>query len=426
MESNKEEANKCLELGQKNLQAGNYAKAAKLIAKSDTLYPSDRAKTLLQLAKEKAESGSNEGDAEASGAESAPNTPKANGSATKSENTNSSAHSNRSGESHTQHTQPRQRNRHSSTGDSGASSSATTGDYTSEQVDAVKKIKACKDYYSALGVSKTADEAELKKAYRKLALQFHPDKNKAPGAAEAFKMIGKAFKVLSDPQTRRIYDLQGEEAANRSSMSGRSGPFGPGMGMDGDFDADELFRMFFGGAMRPEDLIRMQQGARGRTFVYSFGGPGSGFFFGGMPPRNAGNQEGNQQEQAPETMVGKLMKWIWWFMFFYLMYNTFFGGSGTPANEYSFIPTSRYSYPHATGRNNVQYFSSLSDYEMARLFRRREDRLRYEDGIEATYRIKLGQDCASQRLQAQRAKAAGRASVDTPACSELKAMGGSV
>ena len=48
-------------------------------------------------------------------------------------------------------------------------------------------IKKCKDYYEILGVSKEATEAELKKQYKKLALQFHPDKNRAPGASEAFK-----------------------------------------------------------------------------------------------------------------------------------------------------------------------------------------------------------------------------------------------
>lgn len=61
------------------------------------------------------------------------------------------------------------------------------------------------------GVRKEANEDELKKAYRKLALKFHPDKNKAPGATEAFKAIGNAFAVLSDAQKRRRYDQFGPE-----------------------------------------------------------------------------------------------------------------------------------------------------------------------------------------------------------------------
>jgi DnaJ-class molecular chaperone len=63
-----------------------------------------------------------------------------------------------------------------------------------------------KDYYSILGVSRGATDDELKKAYRKLALKYHPDKNKAKGAEDKFKEIGEAYDVLSDPKKRQIYD----------------------------------------------------------------------------------------------------------------------------------------------------------------------------------------------------------------------------
>ena len=56
-------------------------------------------------------------------------------------------------------------------------------------------MRKCQDYYEILGVSKDASDADIKKGYRKMALQFHPDKNKAPGAGEAFKAIGNAFAV---------------------------------------------------------------------------------------------------------------------------------------------------------------------------------------------------------------------------------------
>lgn len=64
-------------------------------------------------------------------------------------------------------------------------------EYTDEQLLAVQRIKKCKDYYEILGINKDANDSQIKKAYRKYALEVHPDKNKAPGAAEAFKALGK-------------------------------------------------------------------------------------------------------------------------------------------------------------------------------------------------------------------------------------------
>jgi hypothetical protein len=68
-------------------------------------------------------------------------------------------------------------------------------------------VPASSGHYGMLGVSVTATEKEIKVAYRKLALQFHPDKNKDPGAEDKFKEIGTAYSVLSDKASRRQYDL---------------------------------------------------------------------------------------------------------------------------------------------------------------------------------------------------------------------------
>lgn len=68
-----------------------------------------------------------------------------------------------------------------------------------------------KDYYKVLGIAKGATEDEVKKAYRKQALRFHPDKNKSPGAEDKFKEIAEAYDVLSDAKKKDVYDRFGEE-----------------------------------------------------------------------------------------------------------------------------------------------------------------------------------------------------------------------
>lgn len=68
-----------------------------------------------------------------------------------------------------------------------------------------------KDYYQTLGLARGASDDEIKRAYRRQALRYHPDKNKEPGAEEKFKEIAEAYDVLSDPRKREIFDRYGEE-----------------------------------------------------------------------------------------------------------------------------------------------------------------------------------------------------------------------
>ncbi|XP_061400897.1 dnaJ homolog subfamily B member 12-like [Musca vetustissima] len=91
----------------------------------------------------------------------------------------------------------------------------TEADYTTEQMEAVRKVKNCKDFYEILGVNKTATDSEIKKAYKKLALQLHPDKNRAPGALEAFKAVANAAAILADPVKRQQYDAHGFQPENQ-------------------------------------------------------------------------------------------------------------------------------------------------------------------------------------------------------------------
>jgi molecular chaperone DnaJ len=126
---------------------------------------------------------------------------------------------------------------------------------------------AKKDFYNILGVSKTASEEEIKKAYRKLAMKYHPDVNKEPGASEKFKEASEAYSILSDSTKRKNYDQFGSEDG---SAGGFSSGFGGGGGFEGfNFDSDvfgDLFGDFFGGGQRGSK--RKQEVERGADLRY--------------------------------------------------------------------------------------------------------------------------------------------------------------
>ena len=105
-----------------------------------------------------------------------------------------------------------------------------------------------KDYYEVLGVSKTATDEEIKRAFRKLAKQYHPDINKEPGAEEKFKEIGEAYAVLSDANKRRQYDQFGHAAFENGGASGGGAGF-QGFNM-GDIDLEDILGDLFGGGFR--------------------------------------------------------------------------------------------------------------------------------------------------------------------------------
>ncbi|MFK7849614.1 MAG: molecular chaperone DnaJ [Akkermansiaceae bacterium] len=125
-------------------------------------------------------------------------------------------------------------------------------------------MPAQRDYYEILGVSRNADASEIKKAYRKLAVKHHPDKNPGdPTAEEKFKELGQAYEALSDPDKRAAYDRYGHDA-----FSGGMG----GGGRGGFHDPADIFSQVFGGA---------------------FGGGFEEFFGGGGSSKRSGKQRGS-------------------------------------------------------------------------------------------------------------------------------------
>jgi DnaJ family protein B protein 11 len=118
-------------------------------------------------------------------------------------------------------------------------------------------IYAAKDYYAILSVPRNADGAQIKRAYKKLAIQYHPDRNQGDKTSEQkFLEISKAYEVLSDEKTRQIYDKYGEEGLNNQQRQQQQ------QGGAGGFD---IFEQFFGG------------GAPGGGFHFNFGGGGDMF-----------------------------------------------------------------------------------------------------------------------------------------------------
>ena len=133
--------------------------------------------------------------------------------------------------------------------------------YTVEQKAAVLRVRKCAGtaFYEILGLEATrssCSESDIKKAYRKLSLLTHPDKNGHEHAAEAFKKVSHAFGVLGDPDKRAMYDRTGSDPDSRSGggapatnpFAGRGGGgFGGGGGFQGEMTPEEMFNRFFGG-----------------------------------------------------------------------------------------------------------------------------------------------------------------------------------
>lgn len=146
-----------------------------------------------------------------------------------------------------------------------------------------------KDFYKILGVAKSASDDEIKKAYRKLALKYHPDKNKAKDAEEKFKEVAEAYEILSDKKKRDIYDQYGEDGLKGESASaGSAGANNYSYTFHGDpratfaqfFGTNDPFSIFFGdggermafggdmfgGGMDQDDIFSQMSGNRGGAF----------------------------------------------------------------------------------------------------------------------------------------------------------------
>ncbi|XP_011479866.1 dnaJ homolog subfamily B member 5 [Oryzias latipes] len=143
-------------------------------------------------------------------------------------------------------------------GDSSSSSSSAESTKSEQEVPCLSIKPQGKDFYKILGITHESNEDEIKKAYRKLALKFHPDKNSDPDAEDKFKEIAEAYEVLTDPQKRSVYDQFGEEGLKNGVSTGQGGfrnnfPTDPHATFSSFFHGSDHFDIFFGSDPESDD-----------------------------------------------------------------------------------------------------------------------------------------------------------------------------
>lgn len=321
--ANKDEGLKCLAIARRALAEGNTTKALKFAAKANTLYAGQP--DIQQLLRELESMGGSTSETP-----SMPRAPSPTPSAASTDTASTAPVS--EGKTET-------RNRTRSTS-------------TSDQHDLVKEIRSKKCHYEVLMISRTAGDDEIKRAYRKLALKLHPDKNKAPGADEAFKMVSKAFSVLSNPQDRAHYDRYGDTEGRPRGPGGYGGFGGAGPRYAASFngvevDAEELFRMFFGGnpfmgggfgGMGPQPRYRHQQ--QGPRYRQQQG-----------PQYQHQHGRRYQHQQHHQSSIIRLLMSVAPIVML-LIFNLFSRG---PA-PYSLSQSREYPFPSATSAHRVPFY----------------------------------------------------------------------
>ncbi|KAI4377343.1 hypothetical protein MLD38_014988 [Melastoma candidum] len=340
MDGNKDDALKCFKMGKEALDLGDHARAIKFLSKAARLDPSLPVGEFI------------------SQIDSANPTPKAD-------------------RLDPDPPPPARRRSPAAATAADGTSSSSSATFTEEQVSVVRKIRKKKDYYEILGLERSCSVEDIRKSYRKLSLKVHPDKNQAPGADEAFKLVSKAFQCLSNAESRKTYDISGSDEPVYNARAARRSHGGQGFNgyYEAEFDADEIFRNFFFGAMHPATTTAQFRG-------FNFGVGGGGFRHG-----NAGDNNGTGGFNA--RMLIQLLPVI-----LILLLN--FLPSSDPV--YSLSRIHAYEYKYTTARGVDYYVKSGSrfneDYPAGS-----DKREAIEGRVERDYVSLLAQNC---RLEMQR------------------------
>jgi DnaJ family protein B protein 12 len=290
--------------------------------------------------------------------------------------------------------------------------------YTVEQKAAVLRVRRCGPtaFYDILGleeVKTSCSEGDIKKAYRKLSLLTHPDKNGYDGADEAFKMVSRAFQILSDSDKKSKFDKFGGDPESRTaqaasspfsgfarSQGGGAGPFGGFGGSDEgpEISPEELFRQFFGGGMGGGGGFPGLFDT-GPGFVFNMGGPGIRVHqFGGGAPRRRPRAQG---EPAAAEGSGSFINIIFQLLPLILLFvlpllsSLFSSGSNYGPSFRSDRAVNPHTKKLVTPKFKVNYWVNPNDY--ADLSRRQKSDL--EHRVEVKYVSDLSYTCTAEQEQ---------------------------
>ena len=268
-------------------------------------------------------------------------------------------------------------------------------------------LRGGEDHWKVLGLERGASEEEVKKAYRKLALQLHPDKCSVPHANTAFQSVGRAYAVLSNPDKRSAFERYGHEdgfAAAAQQQRARGGGGGAtAFHRGGEADAaEELFRAFFGGGIPG-------------GFSFHAGGPrGFHYAHGGHPAQRRPQQQ--QPQQPPEGLWGiiqQLQPLL--LLFLFIVLPAMLGSGPEPA---SLQRSSTHSVPMQSVRRSVTYYvPDRASFEQ-RYPSNLGARQRLERELESLYGDRLARRCEDE----MRLEQWGRSPRGSPkrACNELR------
>lgn len=351
MDGNRDDAERCLHLAASALSANDTSKAQRLLDKSCRMYPLSDQQAALQAAIDSSM------------------TSKSSSFTATATTTSSSSHP----ETDTLKSQ------------SGDHADEKPRQPTEAMLVAVRSVQRAKDHYQVLGIARDADEAVVKKAYKKLALRLHPDRNCAAGAEAAFKRVSGAYLTLSNVDRRTHYDRFGEDVTEggevftglrRRRRQGRRAtrvatPFGEFVHVGGDVSAEELFEFLF----RAAGDTAYRDGAAGERAAED--------------RRNGGT----------DGMVERIRPWLYLLLFVVLL--MVLKGEQKPA-PFS-LERTRYHEVKRVSQNGVTYYTTREVNSVEGRRRRDVERMVDRSALERLF-VKCEQESLQQGLLLQQSK----------------------